>query len=152
MQAALLLTACLFAYSCTPSKTITARGTAMLPGIKDGDSLAVEILVDKSRKLARADIVVFRYPLDPSQSYIRRVIGVPDDEIEMKTGIVWINGQKLDEPYLSPSLNVSARSLRVPRIQPHTYFLMSDNRDNSADSRLWGPVAADLIEGRIVKN
>ena len=123
----------------------------MLPLIKDGDVLRVERLDSKSRKdLIRGDIIVFRYPPDPTKSYIKRLIGLPGDRIEIRSGEVWLNDSRLEEPYLNPRLNLSTRSQPVVIVPEHAYFVMGDNRDNSSDSRIWGTVPEELIDAKVL--
>lgn len=124
----------------------------MLPGIKDGDKLKVQWLDAGTRtQLVRGDIIVFRYPADPTKRYVKRVIGLPADQIEIKTGEVWLNGIKLDEPYVSPRLNLSQRSQAIVRVPAHGYYVLGDNRDNSNDSRMWGAVPEELIDAKVVR-
>lgn len=123
----------------------------MLPTIKDGDRLQTTELDTKSGPaLRRGEIVVFRAPIDTSKRYIKRVIGLPGDRIEIRGGEVWLNESKLLEPYLSPKLNLTQRSLPPLTVPPQSYFIMGDNRDNSADSRIWGCVPAGLIYAKVV--
>jgi signal peptidase I len=124
----------------------------MLPGIKDGDLLKVQQLDEKTRtQLARGDIIVFKYPADQTKRYVKRVIGLPGDKIEIKTGEVWLNGVKLNAPYISSRLNVSQRSQALVTVPAHEYYVMGDNRDNSADSRIWGTVPEELVVQKVVR-
>lgn len=124
----------------------------MLPGIRDGDTLEVQRLDASTRtQLLRGDIIVFKYPADPTKRYVKRVIGLPGDQIEIKTGEVWLNGVKLDEPYVSPRLNLSQRSQALVRIPERGYYVLGDNRDSSNDSRLWGAVPEELIVAKVVR-
>jgi signal peptidase I len=123
----------------------------MLPGIKDGDRLEVTRLDSKLVKtIARGDIVVFRAPEEASKSYIKRVIGLPGDQIEIRGGEVWVNNSKLEERYIDSRLNLSQRSQPRLSVPPQNYFIMGDNRDNSADSRIWGCVPEGLIYAKVV--
>jgi signal peptidase I len=96
----------------------------------------------------RQQVVVFRPPLPGTNDYIKRVIGVPGDKLEIKRGAVWINGTLLVEPYVSTPMNASEtypyQSVTVP---PEYYFVMGDNRGNSYDSRYWGFVPRENIIG-----
>ena len=133
------------------NRTVVFQGTSMLPTIKDGDRLQTTELDSMSgTALRRGDIVVLRAPMDTSKSYIKRVIGLPGDRIEIRRGEVWLNESKLLEPYVSPKLNLSQRSLPLITVPPQNYFIMGDNRDNSADSRIWGCVPAGLIYAKVV--
>ena len=113
------------------------------------------------RDIKRGDIIVFRYPLQPDTDFVKRVIGLPGDSVEVRDKIVSVNGTALKEPYvihddpqvypLQPALPEPYRSrdqfgpFRVPQGQ---YFAMGDNRDRSSDSRYWGTVPRTMIKGR----
>jgi len=147
---ALMLAALLVVFVVQPVKV---EGTSMLPRLHDGERIFVNKLVyyDDYRwapKIDRGDIVVFWFPNDPSKSYIKRVIGLPGDTVEMHDGLVKVNGRDLQETYLDPRLNVSHRSEPAVYVRPNYYFVMGDNRDNSSDSRIWGLVPKKYIYGK----
>src|SRR5262249_4128478 len=102
-------------------------------------------------QLVRGDIVIFKYPADLTKRMVKRVIGLPGDQIEIKRGEVWINGVKLDEPYVSAQLNLSQRVFSPLTIPAHAYFVLGDNRDNSNDSRIWGTVPEELIDAKVLR-
>jgi len=131
----------------TSIQPVRIQGTAMLAGLKEGDHA---IFSRKFEKPARGDIVIFHYPPEPAKSYIKRIIGLPGEEIEIREGNVLINGQKIDEPYVDPKNNLAARRYEPVKIPDDSYFVIGDNRDNSNDSRLWGPLARKFIYGRFV--
>src|SRR5213593_3446209 len=81
---------------------VKVEGTSMLPELVDQERIFVNKFVYHIEKIARNDIVVFWYPKDPSKSYIKRIIGMPGDVVEIRNGVVYVNGQPLDEPYLTP--------------------------------------------------
>ena len=83
----------------------------------------------------RGDIVVFKYPDDPSQNFVKRVIGTPGDVVEIIGGVTYVNGEVLDEPYLNETPAV--RNFGPYVVTEGHYFMMGDNRNNSADSRYW---------------
>jgi signal peptidase I len=107
--------------------------------------------------IRRGDVVVFKYPAEPERDFIKRVIGLPGDTIELKKKRVYVNGEMLDEPYvryLSPPEESSEDDFDV-RVQygPVTvpadhYFMMGDNRDNSQDSRYWGFMPRSYVKGK----
>lgn len=124
----------------------------MLPTIKDGDQIVVVYLDSKTRtQLVRGDIIVFRYPADQTKMFVKRVIALPGDTIENKKGEIWLNGVKLEEPYVSATLNLSQRSQALLTLPPHTYFVMGDNRDNSNDSRMWGALSEEMIDAKVIQ-
>ena len=100
----------------------------------------------------RGDIIVFRYPKDTNINYIKRVVAVPGDVVEMRDKQFYRNGEKVDEPYIkhTDAYNVKPqRDTMSPRTVPEDqYFTMGDNRDNSEDSRFWGFVPRDHIQGK----
>jgi signal peptidase I len=125
----------------------------MLPTIRDGDHLKIRLLDTKSRtQLGRGDIIVFKFPPDPSKIYVKRLIGLPADQIEIKSGVVWLNGTQLAEPYVSPRLNASQWSRPLVVVPAHRYFVMGDNRDNSSDSRMWGTVPEELVDAKVLSH
>ncbi len=114
------------------------------------------ILPDRS--IDRGDIIVFKYPVQPDRDFIKRVIGLPGDTVELRRKAVYINGERLDEPYdlrfmgpPAPEGTTREGDLREeygPVIVPAgQYFMMGDNRDNSEDSRYWGFLPASYVKG-----
>ena len=93
----------------------------------------------------RGDIVVFRFPRDPSRDFIKRVIAVPGDVVEIRAGRVIVNGRSIDEYYINDQPNYT---MAAQQVEPGHYFVLGDNRNNSSDSHVWGQVPADLIIGR----
>ncbi|HEY8450250.1 MAG TPA: signal peptidase I, partial [Bacillota bacterium] len=93
------------------------------------------------------DIVVFRYPLDPSRDFIKRVIAGPGDRIRIEEGRVYVNGEPLEEPYIRSRDSYNMPERQVP---PGAVFVMGDNRTNSEDSREFGFVERDLIIGEAI--
>lgn len=94
----------------------------------------------------RQEIVVFRAPLPGTPDFIKRLIGLPGDTVEVRRGLVYVNGKKLDEPYLTGAPNPTSDYGPV-KVPAHEYFMMGDNRDDSYDSRYWGFVPDDNIIG-----
>src|SRR5678815_3430848 len=81
---------------------VKVEGTSMLPELKDQERIFVNKFVYRFEKISRRDIVVFWYPRDPSKSFIKRIIGLPGDTVEIRSGTVYLNGEPLDEPYIVP--------------------------------------------------
>jgi signal peptidase I len=102
-----------------------------------------------SRPLRRGEVVVFKYPLEPEVDYIKRVVGLPGDVVQIKDYALHVNGELLDEPYINELYrNVGNYDFGPETVEPGHYFLMGDNRSNSEDSRRWGQVPEALIKGR----
>lgn len=133
---------------------VVVEGTSMLPQLHDGERLLVNKLVYYKIQsvswghIERGDIVVFWYPDDPDKSYVKRVIGLPGEMVEIRTGKVFVDGKQLTEPYLDAEHNQSLPSQPPKKVDPHHYFVMGDNRDNSSDSRYWGLVPEKYIYGK----
>ena len=128
---------------------------SMEPNLLVGDHL----IVNKMRfaPIKRGDVVVFKFPKDPERDFVKRVIGLPGDRIELHKKKVYVNGQPIDEPYAHfmepPSADGTTKiddvreeygPVNVPTDQ---YFMMGDNRDNSEDSRYWGFLPKNYVKG-----
>ena len=121
---------------------------------------ALERAVLPVRDVRRGDIVVFKYPDEPERDFIKRVIGLPGDTLELRDKKIYINGQPLDEPYVhyidsthsaSEVTSFDVRERYGPvQVPPDQYFVMGDNRDNSQDSRYWGFLKRSYIKGKAV--
>ncbi|MCA1630896.1 MAG: signal peptidase I [Acidobacteria bacterium] len=143
---ALLVAALFVVFVMQPVKV---EGTSMLPRLHDGERIFVNKLVYYHLpKLERGDIVVFWYPDDPDKSYIKRVIGLPGELMEIRDGVIYVNGQELKEPYIEPERNVTRLNHAPVLIKSHYYFVAGDNRDQSYDSRSWGLVPEKYIYGK----
>ncbi len=116
---------------------------SMIPTLKPGDRVLVCKFWYYFKEPKRGQIVVFKFPYGDSKDLIKRLIGLPGDVIEMKDGIVYINGKELKEDYVVYRDNFNMKPVKVP---PGKYFFLGDNRPNSNDSRYWGFVPKkDLI-------
>lgn len=122
----------------------------MMPSLDDQERIFVNKFVYRLEPIQRGDIVVFRYPRDPSKSYIKRVIGVAGDHVRILSGRVYLNGKALEEDYV-PAEYSDARSypdeVMVP---PNAYYVLGDHRTMSNDSRDFGPVNQSYIYGKAV--
>ena len=136
--ASFLLTAC-------QGGMITNEGKAMEPTLQDGERVLAGRNIER---IDRGHIVIFRYPLDEKRSFVKRVVGLPGEEVAIKDGRVFINGQEIDEPYVAAG-NRSADTREPFAIPAGEYFVLGDNRRNSSDSRHWGNVRRDLIWAQV---
>lgn len=127
------------------------QGTAMLPSFKEGQRIKIKRF-DRFEEpdVKRGDVVVFLFPDDPSASYVKRLIGLPGDTIEIREGKVIINGEELNEPYVDSRLNLSRRSQEPVYVKSSYYYVLGDNRDNSSDSRIWGLVPERYVYAKVV--
>jgi signal peptidase I len=128
---------------------VRVEGTSMLPRLEDRDRLFINKFVYRISAIDRNDVVVFHYPRDPEKSYIKRVIALPGDRLRIDRGQVWVNGERLSEPYV-PDMYRDNRSMAEIVVPEGTYFMMGDHRSISSDSREFGPVERSLIYGKAV--
>ena len=128
---------------------VKVEGTSMMPSLDDQERIFVNKFVYRWEPIERGDIVVFRYPRDPSKSYIKRVIGVAGDRIRINSGQVYVNDEALEEDYV-PAMYADERSYPETTVPPHSYFMLGDHRSMSNDSRDFGPVKDGCIYGKAV--
>ncbi len=140
-----ILTVILFVGINAVSARIRVDSTSMRPTLFAGDYVVVNKLAYKLGHPSRGDIIVFKFPPDPTQiPYIKRVIGLPGDRVRIANGKVYINDVLLSEPYLKVN-TVEGGDWTVPEGQ---LFVMGDNRQDSYDSRKWGMVPMNLVIGK----
>ena len=128
---------------------VKVEGTSMMPSLEDQERIFVNKFVYRLEPIEHGDIVVFRYPRDPSKSYIKRVIAMQGDDIRIDGGQVYVNGKALDETYV-PSEYTDQRSYPDIVVPPHCYFVLGDHRSMSNDSRDFGSVNQSFIYGKAV--
>ncbi len=128
------------------------EGDSMLTVLHDKERIIISKLGVNSGSIHRGDIVVLKKPDDPGKSIIKRIIGLPGERFEIKKGDVFINGIKLDEPYLTQEKDIIFRSLQTSEIEipEGHYFVLGDNRTVSQDSRYFGPIPKDFIFGKTI--
>jgi len=128
---------------------VKVEGTSMMPSLEDQERIFVNKFVYRLEPIERGDIVVFRYPRDPSKSYIKRVTAIAADHIRTDTGQVYVNDKALDEQYV-PSEYADARSYPDTVVPDNSYFVLGDHRSMSNDSRDFGCVNQGFIYGKAV--
>jgi signal peptidase I len=128
---------------------VKVEGTSMMPSLEDQERIFVNKFVYRLEPIQRGDIVVFRYPRDPSKSFIKRVIGLAGDRIQIDAGRVYVNGNLLDEDYV-PQVYEDLRSYPEMVVPADCYFVLGDHRSLSNDSRDFGPVNQSFIYGKAV--
>lgn len=123
----------------------------MMPTLHDGARLFINQFSYRFGlgHIKRGDTVVFWFPGDTSKSYIKRVIGLPGDRVEIDDGYVVVNGKRLKEPYV-PAQYRDDQNYGLITVPPHDYFVLGDHRDASNDSRAWGFVPQSYIYGKAV--
>lgn len=124
------------------------RGASMLPGIQDRDRILVDHVSYAFMPVDRGDVIVLRYPLDQSLDYIKRVVGLPGDDVVIQYGGLWVNGEPVEQPYVDLKALDSSVTLHAIVEEGH-YFVLGDNRIRSSDSREFGQVERSLVRGKV---
>lgn len=130
---------------------VKVEGTSMMPSLTDQERIFINKFTYRFGigKIERGDMVVFWFPGDRSKSYIKRVIGLPGDEVAIYDGTVYVNGERLLEDYVPPEYR-DHYSYALKKIEPDHYFVLGDHRTSSNDSRAWGTVERKNIYGKAV--
>jgi signal peptidase I len=142
----LILSLVLFVSINIISARIRVDGDSMLPTMVSGEYVVINRLSYRFGSPQPGDIIVFHYPRDPREEYIKRVIGLPGDVVEVQNGKVYVNGQALVEDYINVKMNYTGK-WEVPADQ---LFVLGDNRNNSSDSHDWGTVPMDYVIGKAI--
>lgn len=168
---AIVLAAIVFVLIQTSVQNFKVEGSSMDPTLEDNQYLLVNKLVyfklnperlsriipfwslDKSSERFafhppnRGEVIVFHFPRDPKRDFVKRVVGLPGDQVEIRQGVVYTNGIPLDEPYLTDPGNFSSN--RPVQLGEKEYYVLGDNRQSSNDSRSWGPVPEENVVGKV---
>src|SRR5712692_8265682 len=128
---------------------VQVEGTSMMPRLTNHERIFINKFVYRFEPIKRGDIVVFRYPLDNSKSYIKRVVGLPGEWVSIKDGRVYVNGRALTESYIPPEY-FDHQSYPPVYVEPDHYYVLGDHRESSNDSRAWGTVGRNDIYGKAV--
>jgi signal peptidase I len=128
---------------------VKVEGNSMQPRLVDQERIFVNRFIYRFTEIHRGDVVVFWYPKDRSKSFIKRALGVPGDEVEIRYGSVYVNGLRIEEPYLRPEFR-DHNSFRKVVVPAGEYFVLGDHRNSSNDSRSWGFVPRDMIYGKAI--
>ena len=126
---------------------VQVEGTSMMPEIYNHERIFINKFVYRLEPIHRFDIVVFHYPLDPSKSYIKRVVGLPGEQVSIRAGRVYIDGKPLKESFI-PRSYLDHDNYPATYVPPHHYYVLGDHRDASNDSREWGTVDRKYIYGK----
>jgi signal peptidase I len=129
------------------AQAFRVQGTSMLPLLEDGERIIVNKFIYRFQPIDRGDVVVFWYPKDPSVSFIKRVVGVPGDMVELRAGSLFVNGRRVEEGYLRPQFNDGETHTPV-EVSKGYYYVLGDHRNSSNDSRNWGEVPEKYIYGK----
>lgn len=130
------------------------RGASMEPNFHEQEYLIVDEISYFFRAPERGEVIVFRYPLDPRQFFIKRIIGLPGEKVEIRVGRVYVTplgasqAEEVSEAYLGEAVKTDGAV--TVTLGPGDYFVLGDNRSQSADSRIWGTLPRNLITGRVI--
>jgi len=139
----LLLTVIIFVLVNTITGRFRIDGSSMEPNLHDGEYVIVNRIVYRLHSPERGDVVVFKR--EGSREFIKRVIGLPGDTVEVKSGHVHVNGAALTEPYIAQP---PVYTMEPRKIGSDEYFVLGDNRNNSSDSHNWGTIPFSVIDGK----
>jgi signal peptidase I len=139
-----LLTAAIFLLVNAATGRFRIEGQSMEPNLHDGEYVLIDKISYQLHAPERGDVIVF-VPPNNERDYIKRVIGLPGDTVEIRGGQVYVNGVALDEPYLKNLIN---NDMPAQTVEEGRYFVMGDNRNNSSDSRSFGAITPHSIVGR----
>jgi signal peptidase I len=131
------------------AQAFRVQGTSMLPLLEDSERIIVNKFIYRFHPIERGDVVVFWYPKDPSVSFIKRVVGIPGDTVEIRRGALFVNERRVAEDYVRPQFNDDETHSKVPVAKGY-YFVLGDHRNSSNDSRSWGEVPEKYIYGKAV--
>ncbi len=139
----LLLTVVIFVLVNAITGRFRIDGSSMEPSLHDGEYVIVNRVTYRLQPPQRGDVIVFQR--EGSREFIKRVIGLPGETVEVRGGHVLVNGVALDESYIAQP---NAYTMEPRKIGPNEYFVLGDNRNNSSDSHNWGTVALNTIDGK----
>ena len=122
------------------------KGASMEPNFNDGQYLIINEIGYRFEEPKRGDVVVFRYPLNPSEYFIKRIVGLPGETVAVDDGRVFINKKELAEAYLPKGLTTYGKITLT--LSGDEYFVLGDNRPASHDSRRWGVLRRNFIVGK----
>jgi len=128
---------------------VKVEGTSMAPLLSDQERIFINKFVYRFEPIQRGDVVVFWYPLDHSKSFIKRVVGLPGETVEIRQGALYVNGKNVAEPYVPPQYE-DLSDFGPVRVPKDSFFVLGDHRVSSNDSRVFGPVPSRYIYGRAV--
>ena len=129
-------------------------GSSSYPTVIEGEKMIISKIAYQLDKPHRGDFIIMKSPTNPDVEFIKRIVGLPHEQVELRNGKVLINGTALLEPYLSPATYTGSESFlsenQILTIPSDHYFVLGDNREHSSDSRTFGPVSESNIVGKVV--
>jgi len=131
------------------TQAFKVEGNSMLPTLHDSERYFVDKISYRFQPIRRGDIVALRYPLDPSKTFVKRVVGLPGERVEMRRGEVLVEGRRLAEAYIGAAQR-GRESHPLQRVPAAHYYVLGDNRTHSSDSRRWGFVPERYLVGKFL--
>jgi signal peptidase I len=128
---------------------LTIEGNSMAPLLSDHEAIFINRIAYHLGSIERCEVVVFDYPLDRTKLFIKRIVALPGETVEIRKRLVYVNGNWLPEPYV-PSEYGDLSDFGPLKVPSNGYFVLGDHRNSSSDSRAFGTVARRLIHGRAV--
>ncbi|MBI4464460.1 MAG: signal peptidase I [Acidobacteria bacterium] len=128
---------------------VKVEGTSMMPRLEDQERIFINKFIYRMEPIHRGDVVVFRFPGNAARSYIKRVVGLPGETVRMVDGEVFVNGRRLEEPYVLFQYRGHQNHGPVV-VPPGEFYVLGDHRNSSNDSRMWGTVLQKYIYGKAV--
>lgn len=129
------------------AQAFRVQGSSMLPLLVDNERIIVNKFIYRFRPIERGDVVVFWYPADPAVSFIKRVAGRPGDTVELRAGLLYVNGRPVREDYVARAFRDSV-TMGPVTVPAGYYYVLGDHRNSSNDSRAWGEVPERYIYGK----
>ena len=142
----LVLAVVLFVGINAVSARVRVDGSSMLPTLENGEFVLVSKLSYTSGEYQRGDIIVFHFPLNPDEELVKRIIGLPGDQVVVRDGLVYVNGQQLSEDYISHAPVYTGEWT----VTEGHLFVLGDNRNNSNDSKDWGLLPQENVVGKAI--
>jgi signal peptidase I len=139
-----LLTIVIYAVVNFATGRYRVEGDSMLPTVHPNEYVLLDKVSYRLREPERGEIVVFHYPFDRERDFIKRIVGLPGETVQVANGTVTVNGERLDEPYISAPPTYT----NTWTVGPNEYFVLGDNRNNSSDSHSWGMLKREFLVGR----
>lgn len=128
---------------------VQVEGISMMPQLENHERIFINKMIYRVEPIQRGDIIVFHYPLDPSKSFIKRVVGLPGEWVSIKNGNVYINGEPLKASYV-PADYLDHEDCASVYVEANHYYVLGDHRKYSDDSRVWGTVPRQDVYGKAV--
>lgn len=142
-----ILTLIIFLLIRTVVQNFKVDGMSMEPNFHNGQFLLVSKLSYRLGEPQRGDVIVFRYPRDPARDFIKRVVGLPGETVEIRNGQVFINGAPMSE---LAAITPAHYTVRPTTLGPDELYVLGDNRPNSSDSHSWGPLPMNMVIGKVI--